>query len=223
MSPVSGLFLGWTARCGALALSLAAHIALLAMLLVITLGGEPAAPPPRSIMVELTRLPPPLPRKEAEKQPERHRVLPIKPMLKKPTIPVVQSAPPHEFTTNDNDWVMTVPGAGTSGPRRAPPDYADKVKTGIISNLFHPSAAVYEAPRGFKGDPKILKRQCTVPYEIVVDRNGKMISHHIEPCGDDLLDAAAEAALLKSGPFPPPPDLGAEQYVIYGSANFRVQ
>ena len=230
---MAGLFPRWLARCGALLLSLVAHGALLAWLLTATLGGESVSSSARPILVELTRPPPPpppppQPPKETPRQPERKLAAPAKPLPSQPPAPVIQSGPPvHEFATNDNDWVAAVPGEGSGrgagGARRVPPDYAVKVKSRIIAKLDYPQDAVYEAPRNFKGDPKVLKRQCTVPYEIVVDRNGRMISHHLDPCGDDLLDAAAEAALLKAGPFPPPPDLGADQYVIYGSANFRVQ
>lgn len=134
------------------------------------------------------------------------------------------AAPPeHSFTSNDDEWVIPMQAEGSgNGARRVPIDYADKVKAGITGNMYYPPEAVYAAPRGFRGDRRVLIRQCTIPYEIVIDRNGRMISHRIEPCDDNLLDAAAEAALLKAGPFPPPPDMGAEQYVIYGSANFRV-
>lgn len=108
-------------------------------------------------------------------------------------------------------------------PRRVPSDYADKVKARVVANLVRPDGAVFKAQAGDKADATYLRRQCTIPYEITVDREGKMVSYQIESCGDKLLDAAAEAALQKSGPFPPPPNSGAATYVIYGSANFRAQ
>ncbi|CAG4884768.1 Protein TonB [Georgfuchsia toluolica] len=222
----------WFSRGGAFVFSLMVHAALLVWLLTTTLGGGPTALPPHVIALELVRPPPPPTAppalKDIKPQPLPHAPAPVKPQPKKPVeLPAPAGAPVHEFAKNDDDWVAVAPGAGTGrgagGARRVPPDYADKVKTRVVAKLDYPPDAVYEPPPGYKGDPKQLKRQCTVPYEIVVDRNGKMISHHIEPCGDGMLDAAAEAALLKAGPFPPPPDLGAEQYVIYGSANFRTR
>jgi protein TonB len=108
-------------------------------------------------------------------------------------------------------------------PRRVPSDYADKVKAKVVANLVRPDGAVYKAQAGEKADARSMLRQCTIPYEITVDREGKVLSFQIESCGDKLLDAAAEAALQKSGPFPPPPHAGAATYVIYGSANFRAQ
>ena len=123
------------------------------------------------------------------------------------------------------DWANTIstPAAAPPGPRRVPSDYADKVKARVVANLVRPDGAMFKAQSGDKTDAKNLQRQCTIPYEITVDREGKVLSFKIESCGDKLLDAAAEAALQKSGPFPPPPNSGASTYVIYGSANFRAQ
>lgn len=186
-------------------------------------------------MLELVRLPPPPPppppppriepRKTVTPHPLRRPSPPVhQPQEARAIAPAAVAPPAHTFTARQDDWVAAAPMEGSGiGPRHVPPAYADEVKSRIVAKLDYPPGAVFKAPQGFKGDPKILRRQCTIPYEITVDRNGRMISHRLEPCGDSLLDAAAEAALLKAGPFPPPPDLGAEQYVIYGSANFRIQ
>ena len=232
---------------GAFFASLAAHAALFFWLLAVTVG-VPTKAPPQPVLLELVRLPPPPPppppppQPIAEPPPE-----PVKPVKRAPPVrrlpekpapmpveeppppppaiaaPKVVEAPPpgHAFSLRDDDWAPAVPVTGSGkGPRRVPPVYADEVKSRIIAKIDYPPDALYPKPKGFKGDPEVLRRQCTIPYEITVDRNGRMTSHSIEPCGDPLLDAAAEAALLKAGPFPPPPELGADHYVIYGSANF---
>ncbi len=133
--------------------------------------------------------------------------------------------PPKHGMGGSGEWVGIAPSpnAITLAPRRVPSDYADKVKAKVVANLVRPDGAVYKAQAGDKSDARSMLRQCTIPYEITVDREGKVLSFQIESCGDKLLDAAAEAALQKSGPFPPPPNLGAATYVIYGSANFRAQ
>lgn len=133
--------------------------------------------------------------------------------------------PPKHGMGNGGEWgnAISSPNAISLAPRRVPSDYADKVKAKVVANIVRPDGAFYKATSGEKADAKHLQRQCTVPYEITVDREGKLVSYKIESCGDKLLDAAAEAALQKSGPFPPPPNAGAATYVIYGSANFRAQ
>jgi protein TonB len=235
----------------AFALSLATH-AFLAFLLSTIPANKPAPENLKPVMIDLMRQPQapaaPVPPKPKPPPSRQHLVkphaqvmphavpqetIPVKapddqPRLATPVVPRIttppHAAPPaHSFTSNADDWVIPSQTEGSgNGARRVPIDYADKVKAGITGNMYYPPDAVYVAPRGFRGDRRVLIRQCTIPYEIVIDRNGRMISHRIEPCDDNLLDAAAEAALLKAGPFPPPPDMGAEQYVIYGSANFRV-
>jgi protein TonB len=50
-----------------------------------------------------------------------------------------------------------------------------------------------------------------------------MIDHKIDNCGDDRLDAAAHAALIKGGPYPPPPDTGASSYEIHGALVFTLR
>ena len=133
--------------------------------------------------------------------------------------------PPIHGMGGNGEWagITPSPNAITLAPRRVPSDYADKVKARVVANLVRPDGAVYKAQPGEKSDARSVLRQCTIPYEITVDRQGKVLSFQIESCGDKLLDAAAEAALQKSGPFPPPPNSGAATYVIYGSANFRAQ
>ncbi len=232
----------------AFALSLAAH-ALLTFLLSTILANTPAPDDLKPVMIDLMQQPRPqaptappkpppsrrhpakpqipIPRHAVpDKAPEMSRI--NQPRVAPPEVPQITTPPQpvlptHALTGNDDDWVIPsqIEGSG-NGARRVSIDYADKVKASITGNMYYPPDAVIEAPRGFRGDRRVLIRQCTIPYEIVIDRNGRMISHSIEPCDDNLLDAAAEAALLKAGPFPPPPDMGAEQYVIYGSANFRV-
>jgi TonB family protein len=134
---------------------------------------------------------------------------------------------------DDGEWVQ--PGDGNAGivARRAPPAYADAVRARVLSKVVYPTTAVYEAPRKFDGvksrydgavdpsqyDRRDLMRQCSVAYELVVDRQGRVVDYKIESCNDRQLDAAAEAAILAAQPYPPAPE-GAERYRIYASINF---
>lgn len=218
---------GWWERSGALAFSLLAHTALLLWLLSANLAGEPAHQEPLPLAVELIKLPPPPPPKEEPKEPEK--VKPIKREQPKRALrlPPVEAGPPvHEISTSDDDWVAprvnSNKGYSNVG-RRVPPDYAEKVKGQVIANMEYPEDALYKLPRNYRGDLRPYRQECRVAYEITVDRQGNKVSYKFDPCGNEKLDAAANAALGKSGPFPPPPDLGAETYVIYGVQIFRLK
>lgn len=102
----------------------------------------------------------------------------------------------------------------------APSGYADTVKNRVIANLKRPEGSVYKPPPGYKGDPNDFKRQCSIPYEITVDGNGRMLSFEIDRCVDEVLNQAAEQAIRSAEPFPPPPGDGSGQYIIYGTAIF---
>lgn len=109
-------------------------------------------------------------------------------------------------------------GSGSgSGNIYAPPDYAEKVKTRVNAAIVYPA------------DAKRFLQQCWVEYTLTVDRNGNLLNYRIENCGDDRLDAAAQAALIKGGPYPPPPsppslpDGGAASYEIHGALVFTLQ
>lgn len=170
----------------------------------------PAPPPPKSEEVRRERkelpapihLPPPVVKPEPEAPPE-----------------AIHSPPERSMQVDESVWER--PAEGPTGPvvRRAPQAYAEAVKARVLARVIYPTDAVYEKPRDFHGDPNLLMRQCTVPYELVVNRQGRIVAYKIEPCDDNQLDAAAEAAILSAQPYPPPPD-GAEQYRIYASINF---
>lgn len=216
----------WLQRTGAFAFSIAAHAALLTWLLSANLAGEstpPAAKP--ALPVELVKLPPPPPPKQEVKEPEKAKPAKQKTPARSVPLPPVQAGPPvHEISTNDDEWVAPRVNSNTGWSnvtRRAPPDYAEKVKAQVIAHMDYPEDAVYKRMRGDKGPP--ARQQCRVAYEITIDRNGNMLSYKIDPCGSDKLDAAARTALEKSAPFPPPPDTGAEKYVIRGVQIFRLQ
>lgn len=181
--------------------------------------------------VLLVQLPPPPPPPPADAAPaERTNVARPAPKLSLAKTDAeskleADDGPPKHGMGSGVDWANTIstPATIATGPRRVPSDYADKVKAKVVANLARPDGAMYKPQAGDKADAKYLQRQCTIPYEVTVDREGKVLSYKIESCGDKALDAAAEAALQKSGPFPPPPNAGASSYVIYGSANFRAQ
>ena len=60
-----------------------------------------------------------------------------------------------------------------------------------------------------------------VGYEVTIDRQGNIVSLKMDPCGNDKYDAAAEKAVRDAAPYPPPPDLGADTYVIQRKIIFR--
>lgn len=221
--------LRWLTRAGAFGFSTVFHAALLLWLLSANLASEPEKlESPASIAVELVKLPPPPkppPPEEKPKQTEKTKPIKRNQPARSIPLPRIAAGPPvHEISTNDDEWVAPRvndnKGFSNVG-RRVPPDYAEKVKGQVIANMDYPEDAVYKVVRGQKGPP--ARQQCRVAYEITVDRRGNMVKYTFDPCGSAKLDAAAEAALKKSGPFPPPPDLGAETYVIHGVQIFRLK
>ena len=202
------------------------HAALLMWLLTANLAGNevilPSAPP---IPIELVKIPPPPPPPEVKNDAKPDKKLQPK-RASKPAPKQEPGPPVHEISTNDDDWVAPRVNNNKGfviGARRAPSDYAERVKNRVIANMQYPTDAYYKAPRNYKGDMKALQQQCMVSYEITVDKNGNMVSYKFDRCGNDKLDAAAEAALKNSGPYDPPPNLGAETYVIYGREIFRTK
>lgn len=230
----------WPIRLLVILVSLALHGALLIWLLSANLS-QSLPEPPQAIAVQMVELPVPVPEPEPEPEPEPPQPEPIPepepepappppvkpPVVKKaappPRAPSKAAGPPvHSFGAN-NDWAApSTPAASpaSSRGRQVPSGYADTVKNRVIANLKRPEGAVYKPPPGYKGDPADLKRKCFISYEITLDSSGRMLSYEIDPCGDPLLDAAAEQAVLKAGPFPPPPNQGATRYTVYGTAIF---
>jgi len=231
----------WPIRLLVILVSLVLHGALLVWLLSATLS-QPLPEQPQPIAVQWVEEPVVVPEPEPQPEPELPEPEPIAelppepppavkpPAVKKtapppraPTKPAKAAGPPvHAFGAN-NDWAA--PPAPASAPssnraRPVPSGYADSVKNRVIANLKRPEGAVYTMPAGSKVDPNDLKRKCFISYEITLDSAGKMLSYEIDRCGDPLLDAAAEQAVLKAGPFPPPPNLGATRYTVYGTAIF---
>ncbi|OZA94062.1 MAG: hypothetical protein B7X57_02890 [Erythrobacter sp. 34-65-8] len=95
----------------------------------------------------------------------------------------------------------------------------ETVKGRVNARLQRPEGAVYKPPPGYKGNPDDFKRQCYIPWEVVVDAQGNLLSWKIDRCGDELLDQAAEQAIRAAAPFPPAPG-GSGNYTIYGTAIF---
>lgn len=205
---------------------MAAHAGLLFWLLSANLAGEPPRRETSPLAVELVKLPPPPPPKEEPREPEKPKPLKHRPAHSVPLPPLQAGPPVHEISTNDDEWVaprVNSNKAWSNVGRRVPPDYAEKVKAQVIANMEYPEDALYALPRNYKGDLKPFRQQCRIGYEITVDSKGNMLSYKFDPCGNEKLDAAADAALRKSGPFPPPPDQGAQSYVIYGVQIFRLK
>jgi protein TonB len=127
--------------------------------------------------------------------------------------PPADGPPVHYFGGGNGSGTAVASGLGSGGDgiaRRAPSDYADKVKARILANKVFPVAL------------QLKRLECVVTYSVTVDRSGHMISHHIDPCPYPELNELAEAAILKSGPFEPPEN-GAETKIIYGSLPFHIE
>jgi protein TonB len=186
----------------------------------------------RLLLEPVERRPPPPP---PPPPPAPVRARTITPPPDQAPAPEVKPPPPPpapSMQVDDSDWVRPAEQSAGINARRAPPAYADAVKARVLSKVVYPTSAVYDAPRRFnpvtsmyegpadtKSDVRERMRQCTVAYELVVDRQGKVVDYKIESCNDRTLDAAAEAAILAAQPYPPAPD-GAERYRIYASINF---
>ncbi|MDD2743194.1 MAG: TonB family protein [Rhodocyclaceae bacterium] len=233
MSASVGSPAGSVLRFGTLTFSLLVHLGLAWWLVVVNLAGHSASQAASpAISIELVRLVP-----EQKLAPEEIKEqVKVHPKSVKGEIPKVREARPldrrdvsgppvHDISTGSDEWVMPVEGAPDPvlSSRRAPSGYADKVKGLVVANMQYPADALYEAPRRYKGDLRLLQQQCRIPYEITVDRNGNVLSYKFERCGNGKLDAAAEEALKKTGPFPPPPDQDSENLVIYGVQIFRTK
>lgn len=225
----------WPIRLLVIGLSILLHGALVFWLMG-SRFSHPMVPQTQVVAIELVSPvePEPEPALEPEPEPEPEPVVEPEPapqpqaVVRKPA-PVPPAAPKpsgppvHSFGANQ-DWAAPatapVEPAGAARGRPVPSGYADTVKGRVTARLQRPEGSVYKPPPGYKGDPNDFKRQCYIPYEITVDANGHMLSYEIDRCGDELLDAAAEQAVRGAGPFPPPPNQGAEKYVIYGTAIF---
>ncbi|PRB81598.1 TonB C-terminal domain-containing protein [Pseudomonas sp. MYb185] len=225
----------WLVRLLVVGVSVALHAALVVWLMS-SHFSHPQVPLPEAVAVELVELPAvPEPDPEPEPEPEPEPISepepePVPKPQPVPPKPVQRAAPakpagPPAYAFGDNqDWAPP-PTPSASNPtatrgRPVPSAYADTVKNRVTANLRRPEGSVYKPPPGYKGDPNDFKRQCYIPYEITVDAAGHMLHYTIDRCGDELLDAAAEQAVRSAGPFPPPPNQGAEQYIIYGTAIF---
>jgi len=171
----------------------------------------PPPPPPEPPKPEIKPPPAAAPQlAEAPKPVERPR----KPPPAAHTPPADDGPPVHYFTPGAGAGTgSAASGLGTVGDgivRRAPSDYADKVKARILANKVFPMEA------------QLKRQECVITYSVTVDRTGHMIAHHIDPCLYPLVNAAAEAAILKSGPYEPPEN-GAETRVVYGSLPFHLE
>ncbi len=213
----------------AFAVSLLLHVLLIWSVMRWEMAKAPPLPPPAVVKLAVTLTPvhlPPPPEPEpvktrvAEPKHARHVQTRLSaqatPELTPPPVPVPSPVPgPPQHKMGSAGISSQTPGvAGGSGGRKgvayAPQDYAEKIKARVNAAIVYPA------------DSKRFLQQCWVEYKLTVDRNGTMIDHKINNCGDDRLDAAAEAALIKGGPYPPPPDTGATSYEIFGAFVFTL-
>ena len=170
-------------------------------------------PPPEPVKPEVK--PPETPQvAEAPKPVERPR-RPTPVPVPHAAAPPADSGPPvHYFGQGagaGSGAVVSGLGAGNDGTgHHAVSDYADKVKARILAN------------RAFPITLQMKGLECVVTYSVTVDRSGHVIAHHIDPCPYAELNALAEAAIEKAGPFEPPEN-GAEQRVVYGSLPFHLE
>ena len=210
----------------AFTLTLLGHVGLgTALWFWVTPIARPKPPDVFYITVDpLLPKPPPEPVKPDVKPPETPQVAEApKPVERprrptpapRPAVPPADNGPPvHYFLPGagaGSSGVASGLGAGNDGTgHHAVSDYADKVKARILANRTFP------VPLQMRG------LECVVTYSVTVDRSGQMIAHHIDPCPYAELNALAEAAIQKSGPFEPPEN-GAAQRVIYGSMPFHLE
>lgn len=205
--------------------------------------ARPPAPPPRLIIEMLPPVKPPQAVAEVKpppvppSKPIAHKTPVAKPAAPLPAVvmktvpqlstqmtipaPAVAAAPPPPPGPPQHRMKAAAPGpasggSGSNGAARsgsvyAPPEYAEKVKERVNKAIVYPA------------DAKRFLQQCWVEYTLSVDRDGNLLDYTINNCGNDRLDAAARAALIKGGPYPPPPDTGATSYEIHGAFVFTLQ
>lgn len=174
---------------------------------------KPPPPPPEPVKPEVK--PPPVPQvAEAPKLVEKPRK-PAPAPAPRPAPPAESGPPVHYFGSALGAGAGSAASglgsaAGDGIARHAPSDYADKVKARVLANKVFPMEA------------QLKGQECVITYSVTVDRAGHMIAHHIDPCPYPLVNAAAEAAILKSGPYEPPEN-GADTRIVYGSLPFHLE
>jgi protein TonB len=208
----------------AFGVTLLGHAGLLAALLIFGRGLSVPKPPPIFYLTlapprpepvkppEAVPTPAPTPKFIAPAPPPKPVEKPKKPAAA-PSPPAETGPPVHFFAPGAGSGTGIAAGglgSGESGARHAPTDYADKVKARILANKVFPMAA------------QLLGQECVITYSVTIDRTGRMIAHHIDPCLYPMVNEAAEAAILKGGPYDPPEN-GAETRVVYGSLPFHLE
>jgi protein TonB len=203
------------------------HAGILAALLIFNHRSTISKPPPVFYLTLDHPRPPPAPIKPPEIEPPPvapPKIIPLPTAPQKPaekpkkpaaaaSPPAADTGPPVHFLTPGGAGTGSVAsglGSGDGGARHAPTDYADKVKARIVANKVFPMAA------------QLLRQECVITYSVTIDRTGRMIAHHIDPCLYPMVNEAAEAAILKAGPYDPPEN-GAETRVVYGSLPFHLE
>jgi hypothetical protein len=208
----------------AFGVTLLGHAGILAALLVVGRGLTVVKPPPLFYLTLAPPRPPPEPVKPPEAvptpAPTPKFVPPAPKPVEKPKKPAAAPPPPAETgppvhflgpsAAGGTGVAVGGLGSGESGVRHAPTDYADKVKARILANKVFPMTA------------QLLGQECVITYSVTIDRTGRMIAHHIDPCLYPMVNEAAEAAILKGGPYDPPEN-GAETRVVYGSLPFHLE
>lgn len=182
---------------------------------------KPPPPPPPPIKLELkpVELPPlaamsPPPLNVIEDKPQKLPTSPA-PVAKAPPKddgpPVQYFAPGASAGTGHVTSALGTVGDGVA--RRAPSDYDGKIKSRI------------QAAKVFPMPAQLQRQECVIPYSVTIDKSGKMIAHHIDPCLYPLINQAAEEAIVKAaaaGAFEAPEN-GQETKVVYGSLPFHLE
>jgi len=180
----------------------------------LTLDHPRALPEP--VRPEIKPPPAPLPQiAQPVQAPPKPVPKPRKPAPAPAAPPPADTGPPvHYFAPGGGAGTGIVAsglGSDSAGiARHAPSDYADKVKARILAHKVFPMEA------------QLKRQECVITYSVTIDRTGRMIAHHIDPCLYPMVNDAAEAAILNSGPYEPPEN-GAETRIVYGSLPFHLE
>ena len=161
--------------------------------------AAPALPPPPPMVVPL---------------PEIRLAAPsvVPPTAATPRV-VTRSAPPAaRFGAAADDGLgldLATSAGGGAGSRGTLAGFEAAVRRQVLAGKRQPALAWDR------------RNTCVVDYRVTVSRSGHVAGFAIEPCAIPEINEAARRAIAQSGPFPPPPDLGAATYDVHGTLIFH--